>query len=326
MNNNQNDSCARKINLQFQRLRQHYVKMIRHLDKVVGVVLSQDEVNMWVYGEQNSSPIIVIDTYLYNWDNANREFINRALEREIEENLLANNVGYIEYIENTFANQWGFIKEFKESLSLYINDHEKAIAQYNKLYDTPAKFRIIDFKTAIQVQLIAIFQRAETLYYKYDKKYNRFFKEAEFINKSKTNPDFIPLDYGDSNSDIIKSLFAYFIKFKFIDCSFDEFASHFDPYAAKVPEKLLWSGTTMQLMTLFLGHDLTDPDGKQTYFKLRLKKKVNTAWLTLHFRFPDIKTTNRSLSSNYSSKIENPTIIGAKEILAISDYINSLNI
>ncbi|TSD66420.1 hypothetical protein FFF34_003180 [Inquilinus sp. KBS0705] len=317
-------ACAKKINTQFQRLRQHHSKMDKHLNGLTYAVISENEINDWLCGVDHKSPVLLLNTSIYNWENPNWGFINRGLQREIDYNLLTANEGYIEYIKNTFANQWDFVKQFDLSISLYVNDNEKAISIYNKLHKPPEKFTKDEFRTAIEIDLISIFECAETLYLKYDKAYNRYFTKSEFLPKHTTNPDYIQLGYDDNSATALSIIFDDLTTAKLIKCTPDEFAAHFDPFAHKAPDPIKWHGTIMQLLTLFLGHSLKrDAYGPSGYYKMKLNKELDYEEILKHFKLED-KTTGGTLNSNYLNSLDRATIYKSKPIKILIIELNKL--
>jgi hypothetical protein len=316
-------ACAKKINYLFKRLQKHYFRTNKTLHEMNHLIVSSNEVEAWTSGEFCKSPVLRLNSYFYNWNNGSLDFVNRGFEQEIEYNLLTNNEGYFEYINNTFANQWHFVKQFRESMSLYVNDNTKAISIYNKLYDPPEKFNKSEFGTAIQLELIGLFARAESLYLKYDKAYKRYFKAKDFLRKQKTNPDHIHLDYGEGEEEALKCLFDNLLGFELINCTFNEFALHFDPFANPEPKPINWLGTDMQLMTLFIGRNLPDDDNVLRYYMLRLKKKLDFKTILKHFRLNDM-TTDRTLSANYYNSLQRENIRRPKPIRYIIDHLKSI--
>lgn len=316
-------ACAKEINFLFKQLRQFHHRMSKQLEDMKHVVISREEVKAWKYGDSGNSPAIKMYTCLHTWGNIDREFINRGLEREIEAQLLADNVGYSEFIQNAFANQWEYLKQFKDSLLLFVNNNEEAHRIIQKLHNPPEKFTKHEFRVGIELDMIHIFYLAELIYYKYDKKYNLFFKDGEFLTREITNPDYIQLNYANANSTAIKTLHDNLIRCTLVACTLEEFAAHFDPFG-KVPPSIQWLGSDVQLITWFLGRKLMDANKKVRLYSISLKKIMDAQQLLAHFKPQKESTTHRTLSANYYNSLNRKSFYQAQDFMLTVDQLDLL--
>jgi hypothetical protein len=323
--NSNNYECAKIINYQFKRLRQTYTKTVNYLDGINHTIISQQEIDHWLNGESSNSPVLLLNTYYYSWDNAELKFVDRKLEREIEYNLLQADKGYFEYIDNTFSKHWSFIKEFKASITTFINNDDKATRCINRLYEPPEKFNKENLKNSIELQLIFIFDIWEGLYKKYDKAYNRYFKESEFSHKYKTNPNCISLDYGDNNDQAINMIFNALSGLKVIECKFEEFTAHFDPFATPPADKIVWLGSNVQLMALLQGKHLRIETNTQSIeYILKLQNKISFDKLMQHFKplVGDYSLGSLKVGSSRMNKTDK--VYGFKYLMLLVDELNHL--
>ncbi len=165
----------------------------------------------------------------------------------------------------------------------------------------------------------------EALYKRYNAAYVPYFKEGEFSRAYKTNPDYIQLDYGERNSDAIKLMHKSLTGSKYIECSFEDFEAHFDPFASPVPPPIVWSGSDAQLLVLLLGKNFQDDDDNlpNGNYQLRLTKEVTTKQILEHFKLAD-KTTDRTLSSNHGNIFKRKTIKNSRPIKLLIHDLNIL--
>jgi hypothetical protein len=323
--NSNSCECAKIINYQFKRLRQAYIKMVNQLNEMNHLIISQQEIVQWVNGESLNSPVLHLNTYYYSWDNAELKFVDRKFEREIEYNLLQADEGYFEYIDNTFGKHWSFIKEFKGSISTYINNSDEATRFINRLYEPPEKFNKHELKKSIELQLIFMFDIWEGLYQKYDKSYKRHFKESEFSQRNKTNPDYIPLGYVNNNQAVLL-MFNTLSNLGLIHCSFEKFAGHFDPFATPPTDKIVWLGTNVQLMALFQGKHLrTEPNTQSVEYILKLQKKISFNGLMQHFKPSTGDYSLGSLKTGSSKMNKTDKVNGFKYLMLLVDDLNHLS-
>jgi len=319
-----NYNCAKRINYLFKQLHQNYVEMVFYLNDLNHLIVPWQKAHQWLDGENDNSPVKALNIYYSIWANEIVNFVDQEFEREIELNLSQSDEGYFSYMDNTFSKYWSFVQNFKDLLLMYVNDNDTAIAIKGKLYYLPEKFNKHDFKAAIELQLIYIFDQWEALYKKYNSNYERYFKDGEFLRLYKPNPDYIQLGYGKSNTDAIKLIYQALTDSKILTCDFKEFEAHFDPFASPAPNPIVWSGTDAQLLVLFLGKDFQDDDNLPNgNYQLKLKKQVTPEQILGHFKLGET-TTVLTLRSNHANMFKRKTIKKPRPIKLLIHDLNLL--
>jgi len=318
-----NYACANIIAEQFKRLNQTYIDMIDHLNETERSNVLFNDCNKWLNGENADSPTKLLGIYYFIWDDV-LKLGNSAFENEIADNLFQSNRGYFDYLNNAFAKYWFFIKDLKDPLLAYVNNYKSAETEKIKLYEPPEKFSKNDFKRLVEIDIIQMFDIWETLYKKYYPAYNRYFNGGEFSQLYKTNPNFIDLGYGESNTKAINIMYNSLIGYKYISCSLNEFAEHFDPFAFPVPKLLEWHGSDAQLLVLLMGKNFGDDndDLPKGNYQLTLNREVTVDQILKNFKLSDT-TTTRTLSSNYANIYKRRTIKNSRPIKLL---IHDLNI
>ena len=267
---NERIQCVKKLGFYFRSLQRRYLALIN----TVSSHHSNEAqfLNDWLTGNNSDSPILRLTTSYNSWGKSS------VLENEVDFNIINNNVGYFDFLDNQFSKQWNFINtHFKESIDLYVNEQELVTNLLDNLNsNNPQGLTKNSLIRSIQFQYIMLFELIEEQFFNYNNKHVCRFKPEIYVKTQKSNCDYITLDYGAKNDEAIGILYDRLFSSGLLISNFAEFSSHFSSISCPSTNKISWQGTLIQLLVLFMGKEMKANDGRGTFInrKLRLKQSV----------------------------------------------------
>jgi len=187
-------------------------------------------------------------------------------DTEIKYNSVNNHMGYFEYAKAVFFKCFRYLNsQFPKEIDEYFDDVEEAQALVEDLTHRPATLSDAEFYKAILFEFIQVFKWLEEQFYwlypfydpqllKYDKFEQVSLSYERFSKISSSHREYMILDYGDKNDEVIKMMHDALNKIYIEDISLDKFSKYFT--SEPPPEKLRWRKSAVGLLILFKGKEI----------------------------------------------------------------------
>lgn len=170
---------------------------------------------------------------------------------EIESNWLSANIEYFSYLRFKMTRHYNFLlKNCRDGIEFYKVNSELTQNLIYRLNHTGTVLTKNELILAMQLSFVNLFTAFEDIIIQ---NYTGYTRLLDTENGHETIPayDYIHLQYGVKNDEVIEKLYAVFAE-KFIDIDFNAFKAHFKPASELLP-KIKWKETQSLLCTVFSG-------------------------------------------------------------------------
>lgn len=239
------------IDINLELFRKEYYKLINTQENERKEVFHKVLIR-WFHHDSLESPLLHLMDSIIDYEEQG------AFISEIKKCLLANHLGVIEYTKVLLEQQYQFMqKMFPDTINYYFNNVDESYDLLELMFTVDDELTTENFLRAIQIHFLECFLTFEEEFYLGYPLYQKCISNESNTVRNSYIPEYIRLDYGDNNNEVLKLIYETLKKGYIEPMTFEEFEAYFDSGSPR--KKIRWLKNDVLLLLLFQGRDIDVP-------------------------------------------------------------------